>query len=149
MGENQRTVAVEVINDILIERIIQILGREHGIVVVAADDDPDVGRFLPYRLDGLADDLVPHLAVRRIRNFIQQLEGEMFVMSVANRKFFPEIIEDLLQKNRRYVEGVISYSDGRLLADVHKYGTVIEEEYAEEGIRIKAYLPDSVRLTSS
>ena len=60
-----------------------------------------------------------------------------------------EIIEDLLQKNRRYVEGVISYSDGKLLADVHKYGTVIEEEYAEEGIRIKAYLPESVRLTSS
>ena len=57
-----------------------------------------------------------------------------------------EIIEDTLQKNRRYVEGVISYSDGGMLAFVHKYGTVIEEEYTEEGIRIKAYLPASVRL---
>lgn len=55
-----------------------------------------------------------------------------------------ETIEDTLQKNRKYVECVIPYSDGKKLDEFHRYGKVLAEEYLEDGISVKAYLPASV-----
>lgn len=52
-----------------------------------------------------------------------------------------DIIEDILQKNREYVEYLIPYAEGNMLDKLHRYGKVLEEEYLEEGISIKAYVP--------
>ena len=52
-----------------------------------------------------------------------------------------DMIEDILQKNRKYVEYLIPYADGKMLDKLHRYGRVLEEEYLEEGISIKAYIP--------
>ncbi|MBR3516994.1 MAG: GTPase HflX [Lachnospiraceae bacterium] len=54
-----------------------------------------------------------------------------------------ETIEDTLQKNRKYVECLIPYSDGKRLDAFHKYGQILAEEYLEDGISIKAYMPES------
>jgi len=51
------------------------------------------------------------------------------------------LIGDLLQKSRRYVDQVIPYSEGNKLAAIRKYGQVLGEEYLEDGIRIRAYVP--------
>ena len=51
------------------------------------------------------------------------------------------MIEDILQKNRKYVEYLIPYADGKMLDKLHRYGRVLEEEYLEEGISVKAYVP--------
>ena len=51
-----------------------------------------------------------------------------------------DMIEEALQKNREYVEYLIPYADGKLLDQLHRYGKVVEEEYLEEGISIKAYV---------
>lgn len=54
-----------------------------------------------------------------------------------------DTIEDTLQKNRRYVECLIPYSDGKRLDQFHRYGQILAEEYLEEGVSIKAYMPES------
>ncbi|MCR5251532.1 MAG: GTPase HflX [Lachnospiraceae bacterium] len=54
-----------------------------------------------------------------------------------------DIIADMLQKNRKYVECLIPYSDGKMLDKIHRYGKVLEEEYLEDGISVKAYVPAS------
>ena len=54
-----------------------------------------------------------------------------------------DTIEDTLQKNRRYVECLIPYSDGKRLDQFHRYGQILVEEYLEEGVSIKAYMPES------
>ena len=37
------------------------------------------------------------------------------------------------------------YKYGEFLAKIHKVGTVLEEDFAESGTRIVAYLPPSLR----
>ncbi len=54
-----------------------------------------------------------------------------------------DTIEDTLQKNRRYVECLIPYSDGKRLDQFHRYGQILAEEYLEDGVSIKAYMPES------
>ncbi|MCR4584997.1 MAG: GTPase HflX [Lachnospiraceae bacterium] len=51
------------------------------------------------------------------------------------------LVEDILQKSRKPVEMLIPYSEAGRLDGLHRYGKVIEEEYLEEGISIKAYVP--------
>ena len=55
-----------------------------------------------------------------------------------------ETIEDTLQKNRKYVECLIPYADGKRLDQFHRYGQILAEEYLEDGVSIKAYMPESV-----
>ncbi|MBR5421047.1 MAG: GTPase HflX [Lachnospiraceae bacterium] len=57
-----------------------------------------------------------------------------------------ECIDVILQKNRRLVECTISYTEAKALAELRRYGELLEEEYAEDGIRIKAYIPDGVSI---
>ena len=60
-----------------------------------------------------------------------------------NTQLILDLIDDILQKNRKYVECIIPYSNAKMLDKIHRYGSVLEEEYTEDGICIKAYLPKS------
>lgn len=51
-----------------------------------------------------------------------------------------QTIEDKIKENQTFVETVIPYRDTALLADIRAYGQLIEEDYREEGIFIRAYL---------
>lgn len=53
-------------------------------------------------------------------------------------------IEKLLRKNLIYVERELSYTQAGLLQMVRKQGELIEEEYLENGIRIRAYVPKEI-----
>ena len=50
-------------------------------------------------------------------------------------------VEDTIRENQVYFEGVIPYSDTGKIASIRKYGEILHEEYLEEGILIKAYVP--------
>lgn len=54
-------------------------------------------------------------------------------------------VTEVLKERRRYIEVTIPYSDAGLMASVRKYGQVIAEEYTEEGILLKAYVPEGIR----
>ena len=53
-------------------------------------------------------------------------------------------IEDILQKQRVYLEHVFPYKDAGKIAIVRKFGEILSEEYIDEGIRIKAYIPAEI-----
>lgn len=57
-----------------------------------------------------------------------------------------DTLEVVLQERKVYIEKVYSYQDAGKLQIIRKYGQLIEEEYREDGIFIKAYVPREVYL---
>lgn len=55
-----------------------------------------------------------------------------------------DTIEDILQKQRVYLEHVFSYKDAGKIAIIRKFGEILSEEYIDEGISIKAYIPAEI-----
>ena len=53
-------------------------------------------------------------------------------------------VEDILQKQRVYLEHVFRYKDAGKIAIVRKFGEIRSEEYIDEGISIKAYIPAEI-----
>ena len=53
-------------------------------------------------------------------------------------------VEDTLQKQRVYLEHVFPYKDAGKIAIVRKFGEILSEEYIDEGISIKAYIPAEI-----
>ena len=54
------------------------------------------------------------------------------------------LLEELLRNNKIYVERVISYDKAGILQLVRTQGELLEEEYGQDGISIKAYVPMEV-----
>ncbi|MFQ9115931.1 GTPase HflX [Eubacterium sp.] len=52
-----------------------------------------------------------------------------------------EALEKALKSMRVTVEKVLDYADARKVGLIRKYGQIISEEYKEDGIHIKAYVP--------
>ena len=52
-----------------------------------------------------------------------------------------DAISEIAKDGKRLLEKVFSYNEASLINDVRKYGQVLEEEYQNEGIYIKAYIP--------
>jgi GTP-binding protein HflX len=50
-------------------------------------------------------------------------------------------IESLLQDNMTLVEGLLRYSEGSLLDQIHRQGTVELEEHRHDGTYLRAYVP--------
>ncbi len=55
-----------------------------------------------------------------------------------------EAVEELLKEKKKYFEGTVPYTAAGLLQQVRKAGQLVEEEYREDGIFIKAYVPADV-----
>ncbi len=52
-----------------------------------------------------------------------------------------ELLETVLRNEQIYLEKVYPYSQAGKIQAVREYGELLEEEYGEEGISIKAYVP--------
>ncbi len=50
-------------------------------------------------------------------------------------------IEEILREQKVYLERIFTYNDAGKIQLIRKYGQLLEEEYREEGIFIRAYLP--------
>lgn len=59
-----------------------------------------------------------------------------------------DTIEDKIKESQIYVETVVPYKDTGLLTDVRAYGQLLQEDYKEDGIYIRAYVrkQEAVRL---
>ncbi len=57
-----------------------------------------------------------------------------------------ELIQKELDERKILVEKVFPYSDAGKIQAVRKYGQLLEEEYRQEGIYVKAYVPKEVYL---
>ncbi|MBP5773459.1 MAG: GTPase HflX [Eubacterium sp.] len=87
-------------------------------------------------------------------NKMDLVEGEVIlrdenadytVHTAIKKKEGLDLIEDALEKAlkemRVYIEKVIPYSDGGEVNKIRKYGQLISEDYQEDGILVKAYVP--------
>lgn len=54
-------------------------------------------------------------------------------------------IDKVLERDRRYIEKLIPYSDSSKVSLIRRYGQILEEKYLDEGISIKAYVPKTMR----
>ena len=57
-----------------------------------------------------------------------------------------ESIDTLLREDRQYIETLIGYKDMSLLSEIKSRGEILEEEYQEEGVWIRAYVPQQIRI---
>ena len=55
-----------------------------------------------------------------------------------------KIIENILQNQRVYLEHIFSYKDAGKIALIRKFGEIKSEEYTDDGILIKAYIPAEI-----
>lgn len=51
------------------------------------------------------------------------------------------VLEEMLREDKKFLEGVFSYDQGGQLPLVRKYGELIEEEYRDNGIYVRAFVP--------
>lgn len=86
---------------------------------------------------------------------LKDLKADATVLVSAKREQgFDEllaVIEEQIQKGQVYVETIIPYKKTGLLTQIREYGQLLEEEYVEEGIAIKAYVrrQDVAKLQAS
>lgn len=57
-----------------------------------------------------------------------------------------EAISEQVNKSRRYVEKLIAYTDAGIINRIRKTGNLLEEEYREDGIYIRAYVDKSIDI---
>ncbi|MGN0436516.1 MAG: GTPase HflX [Wujia sp.] len=55
-------------------------------------------------------------------------------------------LEEVIIKCKNYIEKVIPYSDAGLVNRIRQYGNVLEEDYREDGIYIRAYVDKSLNI---
>jgi GTP-binding protein HflX len=53
-------------------------------------------------------------------------------------------MSDIMRSDKEYFEGTISFTDGSLLNQIRSLGELITEDYREDGVFIKAYVPKQV-----
>ena len=52
-----------------------------------------------------------------------------------------EVIESALRERKVEIEGLYPYADMPKIQQIRKYGELLEEDYREDGIFIRAYVP--------
>lgn len=54
---------------------------------------------------------------------------------------FKAILEELLREDKKLLEGIFPYEQGGQLTVIRKYGELLEEDYRDNGIYVKAFVP--------
>jgi len=70
-----------------------------------------------------------------------------FNVSAVNGDGLERFLDELsvmLRQGKKYYEGIISFNDGSLLQAVRVKGELLSEEYTENGVKIRAYVPDEI-----
>lgn len=52
-----------------------------------------------------------------------------------------EVLEEVLREDKQFLEGTFPYDLGGQISAIRKYGELIEEEYRENGIYVRAFVP--------
>lgn len=68
-------------------------------------------------------------------------------ISAKNKTGFDELLyalEEIMREQKILVERLFSYKDAGKIQVIRKYGQLLEEEYKEDGIYVRAYVPKEV-----
>ena len=87
-------------------------------------------------------------------NKIDRLDGEMMVkdlsadyqvkLSAKTGEGIDELLETLemvLRSRKIYLEKTYAYSEAGQIQRIRRYGELLSEDYEEDGIRVRAYVP--------
>lgn len=81
---------------------------------------------------------------------IKDCKADVTVKISAKRKMgLKELLEEIqkiLREQKIYIEKVFSYQDAGKIQLIRKYGQLLEEEYREDGIFVKGYVPKNVNI---
>lgn len=113
---------------ITVYETLDSLGVENKIIITAFNKIDKVEE-IPIIKDFKADAIV-HIAAKKELGFDKLME----------------ILADEINKCRKYVEKLISYNDAGIINKIRKSGTLLSEEYREDGIFIKAYVDNSFNI---
>lgn len=113
---------------ITVYETLDSLGVENKIIITALNKIDKVDE-LPIIKDFKADAIV-NIAAKKEIGFDKLME------TLANE----------INKCRKYVEKLISYNDAGIINKIRKSGTLLSEEYREDGIFIKAYVDSSFNI---
>ncbi len=58
-----------------------------------------------------------------------------------------EVIEKILNERKILIERMFTYQDAGKIQTIRKYGQLLEEEYQQEGIYVRAYVPKEIYLS--
>ena len=81
-----------------------------------------------------------------IRDFHADKTVKISAKTGEGLKELLDTLESVLQERKVYIERVFSYQEAAKLQLIRKYGQLLEEEYREDGIFVKAYVPKEVYL---
>ena len=85
-----------------------------------------------------ADKLLEETA---LRDFSSDYQVKVSAKTGEGLDELKEILAGILRSRRGYFEKVIPYQEGGKLQVIRKKGQLLSEEYTEEGIAVKAYVP--------
>ena len=116
---------------ITVYETLDSLGVENKIIITAFNkiDKVDKVDEMPIIKDFKADAIV-NIAAKKEIGFDKLMET----------------LADEINKCRKYVEKLISYNDAGIINKIRKSGTLLSEEYREDGIYIKAYVDSSFNI---
>ena len=81
---------------------------------------------------------------------IKDLSADIVVSISAKKELGFEHLSDalteIINKTRKYIEQLIPYTDAGIIRRIHKSGTILEEDYREDGIFIRAYVDASIGI---
>ena len=66
---------------------------------------------------------------------------ELLTKTGEGMEDFLETLEKILREDKQLLEGVFPYEQGNQIPPIRKYGELLKEEYREDGIYVKAYVP--------
>lgn len=124
-------------------------------VVDASNPDMDIQMHVVY--DTLKDLGVSDKTILTLFNKQDKIEekgiykdlaaDKTFNISAKTKEGLDEVkraIEDIIRSRKIYVERVFDYGDAGKIQLIRKYGQLISEEYTQDGIAVKAYVPKEI-----
>lgn len=81
---------------------------------------------------------------------IKDLSADIVVSISAKKEIgfdhLSDALTEIINKTRKYIEQLIPYTDAGIISRIHKSGTILEEDYREDGIFIRAYVDASIGI---
>lgn len=82
---------------------------------------------------------------------IKDLSADIVVEISAKKEInfdgLSDALAEIINKTRKYIEKLIPYTDANIINRIHKSGTILEEEYREDGIFVRAYVDASIGIS--
>lgn len=86
------------------------------------------------KMDQVSEDTI-------LRDFSSDHQVKISAATGDGLEQLEQLLEEILRSQRVYLERVFPYGEAGKIQNIRKYGQLLEEEYREDGIAVRAYVP--------